>query len=70
MSVREDIKVLLAKENCTLTEMAREMTQRTSKSYSRPNLSQKLAKRSLRYEEAKLIGDILGYDLVFVKRKN
>lgn len=69
MGTREDIKVLLARENWTITEIAKEMSDLTGKPYSRPNLSQKLAKKTLRYEEAKLIGDILGYDLTFVKRK-
>ncbi len=68
MGTREDIKVLLARENFTLTEVAKELSEKTGKVYSRPNLSQKLAKNTLRYEEAKLIGDILGYDLTFVKR--
>lgn len=69
MGTREDIKVLLARENWTLTEVAKEMSERTDKPYSRPNLSQKLTKQTLRYEEAKLIGDILGYDLTFIKRR-
>lgn len=69
MSVREDIKVLLSRENWTMTELVDEINKRTGKDGSRSNFSHKLANKTLRYEEAKLIGDILGYDLTFVKRQ-
>lgn len=69
MGVREDIKVLLSRENWTMTEVARELSGKLNKEYTQSNLSHKLSNKTLRYEEAKLIGDILGYDLTFVKRK-
>ena len=69
MGVREDIKVLLARENWRLSEIAKEMTNITKKNYSGQNLSQKMTRKTLKYEEAKLIGDILGYDLTFIKRQ-
>ncbi len=69
MSVREDIKVLLAREDWRLSEIAKEMTNITKKNYSGQNLSQKMTRKTLKYEEAKLIGDILGYDLTFIKRQ-
>lgn len=69
MGVREDIKILVIKENWTFKEVAKEMTEKTKKKYSGPNLSQKLIHGTLKYEEAKIIGEILGYDLEFVKRK-
>ncbi len=68
MGVREDIKVLLSRENWTMTELAKELSKKLNKDYSQSNLSHKLGQKTLRYEEAKLIGDILGYDLTFVKR--
>lgn len=70
MGVREDIKVLLSRENWTMTELVAEMNKRTGKDSSRSNFSHKLGQKTLRYEEAKLIGDILGYDLTFVKRQS
>ena len=68
MSVREDIKVLLSRENWTMTELVNELNKRMDKQCSRSNLSHKLANKTLQYEEAKIIGDILGYDLTFIKR--
>ena len=70
MGVREDIKVLLAESNIKLKELAVEMSAKTGKKISADNISQKLRKGTLRYNDAALIGDILGYDLKFFKRKN
>lgn len=69
MSVREDIKTIIVQENWTITEVAKIMTKMTGKNYSGSNLSQKLSRKTLKYEEAKLIGQILNYDLKFVKIK-
>ena len=69
MGVREDIKTIIVQENWTITEIAKEMTKITSKNYSGSNLSQKLSRKTLKYEEANLIGKILGYDLKFIKHK-
>ena len=65
MNVREQIKVLLATENITLTQIAKEMTARTGKNYSMHNLSQKLSRKTLKFEEARLIAEILGYKIKF-----
>lgn len=67
MSVREDIKAILAQENWTLSDVAEEMTKITGKNYSGPNLSQKMSRKTLKYEEARLIGKIVGYNLCFRK---
>ena len=68
MSVREDIKALLAKSDTTLKDIAKEISIRTGKKITADNLSQKLRKGTLRYDDAVLIADILEYDLQFLKR--
>ena len=68
MSVREDIKAILAKSNVKLKDIAYEFSKRTEKNISADNLSQKLRKGTLRYDDAVIIADILGYDLQFLKR--
>ena len=68
MGVKEDIKTIIVQENWTMTEIAKIMTQKTGKSYSGSNISQKLSRKTLKYEEAKLIGQILNYDLKFIKK--
>lgn len=69
MAVKEDIKILLVQKNKTLKDLAAEMTEKTGKNYSSANISQKLKRNTLKYEEAKLIGEILGYKLKFVEIK-
>jgi len=68
MGVREDIKTIIVQSSWTITEVAKEMSQITGKNYSRSNISQKLSRKTLKYEEAMLIGQILGYDLKFIKK--
>jgi len=68
MGVREDIKTIIVQSNWTITEVAKEMSEITGKNYSRSNISQKLTRKTLKYEEAMLIGQILGYDLKFIKK--
>lgn len=68
MATKEEIKSLLVKEYYTITKMAEEMSKRTGKKYTIKGLSQKLTNNTLRYEEYKLIVDILGYTIELVKK--
>ena len=70
MSVREDIKSLLAKESCTITDMAEKLTAKTVKKYTVKTLSQKLTNGTLRYDEYKKIIELFGYDIILNKHKN
>ena len=67
MTVKEDIKSLLAKESCTITDMAEKLTNKTGKKYTVKTLSQKLTNGTLRYEEYKNIIEILGYKIDLIK---
>lgn len=70
MSVREDVNLLLAKEAVTMKSIAEKMKDRTGYPYNLKVLSDKLARKTLKYEEFKLITDILGYDIEFKKRNH
>lgn len=70
MSVREDVKLLLAKEAITMKHLAEVMKERTGYPYNLKVISDKLARKTLKYEEFKLILDILNYDIEYKKRKN
>ena len=70
MSVRTDIKTILAENDISITKLAQLMTDKTYKYYSQSNISQKLMRNTLKYEEAKIIGQLLGYDLKFVRTKS
>lgn len=65
--VREDIKILLVKENTTLTAVAKTLSTKLDKNVTVDGLSQKLRKGSMRYDEVKLIANILGYTIKFEK---
>jgi len=70
MTSKEDVKVILAKENMTLTELVKELTNYSNKNYTMPGLSRKLAINSLKYSEFKNIAEALGYKIVLVKNNN
>lgn len=70
MSAREDVKLLLAKEAVTMKSIAEKMKDRTGYPYNLKVLSDKLARKTLKYEEFKLITDILGYDIELKKRNH
>jgi signal recognition particle GTPase len=69
MSVRTDIKKILIESDVTITKVAKELSKKIGKHYTQSNISQKLSRGTLKYEEAKLIGEILGYELKFVRTK-
>ncbi|PWL80150.1 hypothetical protein DBY21_02305 [Candidatus Gastranaerophilales bacterium] len=69
MRVKKDIKMLLLENDVSITDIAQKMSKATGKHISRSNLSQKLMRGTLKYEEALLIGQLLGYDLKFVRTK-
>ena len=67
MTVKEDIKSLLARESCTITDMAMKLTEKTGRKYTIKSLSQKLTNSTLRYDEYKNIIEILGYKIDLVR---
>ncbi|MBO6181814.1 LLM class flavin-dependent oxidoreductase, partial [bacterium] len=67
MSVKTDIKTILAESDYTISRLAKDLSKIIGKHYSQSNISQKLSRGTLKYEEAKLIGQILGYELKFVR---
>lgn len=69
MSVREDVKLLLAKEAMTMKRLAEIMSEKTGYPYNLKVISDKLARRTLKYEEFKVILDILNYEME-LKKKN
>jgi len=68
MTVREDIKILLFKENFTLVEIAKKLSSKFNRKVTSDSLSQKLRKDTIKFKEIKDILDCLGYDIDFKKR--
>ncbi len=69
MSVKEEVKMLLAKEGMTMTRLAQEITQRTGQKWTMKTISDKLARKTMKYEEFRLILEILGYNIKYEKFK-
>ena len=67
-NVREQIKSILAQKSVTMKEIANFLTQKTNKNYSLANLSSKLKRGTLSYNEVVIIADFLGYDIEFKER--
>lgn len=67
MSIKEDIKMLLAKKAMTMTALAKSLTDNGTKS-SVKSLSNKLSRQSIKFEEVRKIMDILGYDIEYKER--
>ena len=69
MDISNEIKAYIVREGKTMNEVVEDLAYEYDWSDSVPNLSGKLRRGSLRYQEAKELADVLGYDLVWVKRK-
>ena len=67
MSVKEDVKLLLAKEAMTMKRLAEKIKKKTGYPYNLKVISDKLARKTLKYEEFKVILEILGYDIEYKK---
>ena len=66
---RNEIKSYINREGMTMTEVVELLADEYGWSSSVPNLSGKLRRGSLRYTEAVELADVLGYDLVWQKRR-
>ena len=67
MTVKEDVKLLLAKEAMTMKHLAELMKEKTGYPYNLKVISDKLARKTLKYEEFKVILEILGYEIEYKK---
>ena len=67
MSGREFVKILLAKECITLTELARMASEQSDKKYTMDGLSHKMRLGTLRFDDAEFFAKLLGYEIVLKK---
>jgi len=69
MNIRREIKAYIVREGLSMREVVERLfiTHKWSRSLS--NFSGKLQRGTLRYTEAEEVADVLGYDIVWVKRK-
>ena len=69
MDTRNEIKSYIVREGMTMGEVVERLADDYGWNSSVPNLSGKLRRDSLWYREAVELADVLGYELVWQKRK-
>ena len=63
MSIRNEIKAQIVRTGFTMQELV-------DRSDSVSNLSAKLQRESIRYKEVVELADVLGYDIIWQKRRD
>lgn len=69
MDTRDEIKSYIVREGMTMSKVVERLANDYGWSSSVPNLSGKLSRDSLRYREAIELAEVLGYELIWQKRK-
>ena len=69
MDIRNELKSYIVREGLTMRELVEMLADEYDWSDSVPNFSGKLRRGSLRYSEAVEMADVMGYDIVWIKRK-
>ena len=70
MNVRNEIKAQIIRAGMTMQEVVDLLSTEYGWSDSVSNLSAKLQRGSIRYKEVLELADVLGYDVVWVKRRD
>lgn len=70
MSIRNEIKAQIVRAGFTMQELVDRLAGEYDWSNSVSNLSTKLQRESIRYKEVVELADVLGYDIVWQKRRD
>ena len=70
MTVRNEIKAQIVRAGYTMQEVVDRLHEEYDWSDSVSNLSAKLQRESIRYKEVVELADVLGYDLIWQKRRD
>lgn len=68
MSLYLDLKSAITKAGFKLYQVNDELNRRNGTNYSFQNFSNRLRKANFRYDQVQQILDIVGYDIIWVKR--
>ena len=69
MNIRNEIKAQIVRAGFTMQELVDRLSDEYDWSDSVSNLSAKLQRESIRYKEVVELADVLGYDIVWQKRR-
>ena len=67
MTAKEFVKILLAKEDITMTELTRLLNLAGDKKFTVDGISHKMRKGTLRFDEVELFANTLGYGIELKK---
>ena len=70
MNIKNEIKAQIVRAGMTMQQVVDLLSDEYGWSDSVSNFSNKLARGSLRYEEAVQLAEVLGYELVWQKRRD
>ena len=70
MNVKNEIKSIIVRSGMTMQQVVDLLSEEYGWSGSISNFSNKLSRGSLRYQEAIQIADVMGYDLIWQKRRD
>lgn len=70
MNVKNEIKSIIVRSGITMQEVVDQLSEEYGWSDSVSNLSAKLQRESIRYKEVLELADMLGYDLIWQKRRD
>lgn len=70
MNIRNEIKAQIVRAGFTMQELVDRLADEYDWSDSVSNLSAKLQRESIRYKEVVELADVLGYDVVWQKRRD
>lgn len=68
MNIREEIKVIIARRGTTLKKVCEILSSRTGKFYSYNNISNKLHRGTIKFNEVQEIFEILDYEISYKDR--
>ena len=70
MNIRNEIKAQIVRAGFTMQELVDRLADEYDWSDSVSNLSAKLQRESIRYKEVVELAEVLGYDIVWQKRRD
>lgn len=69
MNIRNEIKAQIVRAGFTMQELVDRLAEEYDRSDSVSNLSAKLQRESIRYKEVVELADVLGFDIIWQKRR-
>lgn len=67
MNSKEQVKIMMVKEGLTAKQLAKLLVEKTGKHYTQQSILHKISLSSFRFDEVKVISELLGYKIKIEK---